>query len=185
MPAWVAGYSPEIITRAEAERYPDFGQGSKVDYFGGTTLDYLSGNLSGFNLQWSGGVLVCAALVLLAVRPRNARLLRTEVWAMAGASLLLWALAQAVLFHLYLPQRYTYALVPFCAILIAVAWRPTWESLARHRPSPLALGRARGAGGPPPRLPRPHRLPARPAALAGRGPRDLRGSTSGGSSARS
>ena len=112
VPAWIAGYSPEIITRAEAEQYPDFG-------------------------QWSGGMLVCAALVLLAVRPRNARLLRTEVWAMAGASLLLWALAQAVLFHLYLPQRYTYTLVPFCAILIAVAWRPSWESLARHRPSPL------------------------------------------------
>jgi hypothetical protein len=137
VPAWIAGYSPEIISRAEAEQYPDFGPGSKVHYFGGTTLEYLSENLSGFNLQWSGGVLVCAALVLLAVRPGNARLLRTEVWAMAGASLLLWALAQAVLFHLYLPQRYTYALVPFCAILIAVAWRPTWESLARHRPSPL------------------------------------------------
>ena len=125
VPAWIAGYSPEIITRAEAEQYPDFGLGSKVSYFGEPKLDYLSDNLSGFNLQWSGGVLVCAALVLLAVRPRNARLLRTEVRALVGASLLLWALAQAVLFHLYLPQRYTYALVPFCAILIAVAWRPT------------------------------------------------------------
>jgi hypothetical protein len=136
VPAWVAGYSPEIITRSEAEHYPDFGSASKVSYFGHTKLEYISENLSGFNLQWSGGVLVCAALALLAARPANARLLRTEVWGLAFASLFLWALAQAVLFHLYLPQRYTYALIPFCAILIAVVWQPTWQSLARHRPSP-------------------------------------------------
>ena len=179
------GYSPEIITRAEAEQFPDFGPGSKVEFFDGTTLEYLSGNLSGFNLQWSGGVLVCAALVLLAVRPRNALLLRTEVWAMAGASLLLWALAQAVLFHLYLPQRYTYALVPFCAILIAVTWRPTWESLARHRPSPWLWAVLGALSRPRPRGPRPHCFPARPAALAGGGALDRSRMTSGGSSARS
>ena len=46
-----------------------------------------------------------------------------------------WALAQATLFRLYLPHRYTYPLLAFCAIAIAVALLPTWRALwaGRHR----------------------------------------------------
>ena len=50
---------------------------------------------------------------------------------MPVASLLCFAAAQAVLFRLYLPHRYTYPLIPFFAIAAAVLLRPTWDALAR------------------------------------------------------
>ena len=48
------------------------------------------------------------------------------------AALGLFGAAQAVLFRLYLPHRYTYALLPFFCIAIGVAVRPTFETLARR-----------------------------------------------------
>jgi hypothetical protein len=46
-----------------------------------------------------------------------------------------FAAAQAVLFRLYLPHRYTYPLLAFFAIVIGVSLRPTWTALwSRPRP---------------------------------------------------
>ena len=46
-----------------------------------------------------------------------------------------FAAAHAVLFRLYLPHRYTYPLVAFFAIAVAVSLRPTWTALwSRPRP---------------------------------------------------
>ena len=53
-----------------------------------------------------------------------------------------WALAQAVLFKLYLPHRYTYPLVAFFAIVVAVTLEPTWKALAAS----AAAAHVRAAG---------------------------------------
>jgi hypothetical protein len=77
---------------------------------------------------------------MLLLRPRSILLLRRELWWMLVTSVLLYALAFAVLFRLYLPNRYTYPLLPFSCVAIAVAWRPTFESLGhRLRPAPAWL----------------------------------------------
>ena len=68
------------------------------------------------------------AAVVLVLRPANCRLIRKEVWAMGAASLLLFGVSYAVLFHLYLPNRYTYPLTPFFCIVIAVSWYPLWNA---------------------------------------------------------
>ena len=100
---------------------------------------------------------------------------------MLVTSVLLYAVAFAVLFRPYLPSRYTYPLLPFSCVAIAVAWRPTFESLG-HRRGPLWPGAdpARACHQPRRRLPRRAVVPLaaavqRPAALfsttlaAGRG----------------
>lgn len=130
VPILVTGEAPEIISRSQAERYPDFGPQTDVHFFVPSTLDYLSQRASGFDLRWSGSILVVAALALFIARPRNVLLPRREIWAMAIVSLALFGLAQALLFRLYLPHRYVYPLIPFLAIFIALAWRPTWQALA-------------------------------------------------------
>jgi hypothetical protein len=135
VPFLVKGGAPEIVSRAVAERSPDFGRHTDVHLFGGSTLDYLTQKASGFGLARSGSILVVAALLFLVLRPRNVRVLRWEVWAMLSSSLILFGLGHALLFRLYLPHRYAYAIVPFSAILVAVSWQPTWEWLtARLRP---------------------------------------------------
>jgi len=136
LPGRLSGQWPELITREVAHRYPDFGPNGRPRFFVPSTLEYLSKNLSGFNLHWSGSILVCAVIVLLLVRPRNVRLLRREVWAMPLVGLVLFGLAHALLFRLYIPHRYTYPLLPFSAIAIAVAWKPTWQSLIERRRRP-------------------------------------------------
>ena len=67
-----------------------------------------------------------------------------------------------VLFTLYLPHRYTYPLLAFCAIAIAVTLLPTWQALA-DRPLARVLAARRAAAA---RLPRARGVPARPAAPA-------------------
>lgn len=138
--------SGEVITASEARGFAEFGPDGQMHFFGTSTLDYLRQNYSGFFLQDSGSLLAVAALLLLAVRPRNARLIRWEVWCVPIAALLLFAAAHALLFRLYLPHRYTYPLLPFFCIAVAVSLRPTLQAVAeRARPSlvaapPLALG---------------------------------------------
>lgn len=139
LPGRLSGQWPELITREAAHRYPDFGPDGRPRFFVPSTLEYLSKNLSGFNLHWSGSILICAVIVLLLVRPRNVRLLRREVWAMPLVGLVLFGLAHALLFRLYIPHRYTYPLLPFSAIAIAVAWKPTWQSLIERRRRPWLL----------------------------------------------
>lgn len=127
----VAGSDPpQILTRAEVQDLPEFGPDGQLRFFKDTLLNQLRGNYSGFDLRESGSVLLAAAFLVvltrLWVRPR----LAPEVWAMAAGSLLMFAAAYAVLFHLYLPHRYTYPLVPFFAILVAGSWQPLWKAAA-------------------------------------------------------
>jgi len=139
VPRLVSGHSMQLITRAQAHRYPEFGPHGQMHFFTPSLLEYLRNGYSGFGFKESGSILAIAALSLVAIRPRNVRLIRWEVWAMAIASLVLYGVAQAVLFRLYLPQRYAYPLIPFFAIVIAVALRPTFEAVAARGRVLLAL----------------------------------------------
>jgi hypothetical protein len=131
--------SEQIIAESEARLYPEFGPDGQMHFFASSTLEFLRQNYSGFALLDSGSIIAVAALLLLVLRPRNARLLRWEVWCMPIAALALFALAHALLFHLYLPHRYTYPLLPFFCITIAVSLRPTFQALAgRSRASLVA-----------------------------------------------
>jgi hypothetical protein len=138
VPELVANLQPDPISRAEAHRYPEFGPNGFLHFFARSTGVYLRQNRSGFDLRQSGSILALTAVLLIPVRPRNARLLRGEVWAMLVASLSLFVLAHALLFRLYLPHRYTYPLIPFFCILISVAANPTFKAV-RTRRGGLAL----------------------------------------------
>jgi hypothetical protein len=134
-PQLVSGASPQVLTAAQARMYPEFGSHGPLHFFVPSTIGYLRQNRSGFDLRTSGSILTLAALALLLVRPANFRVLRTEVLALPVVSLAAYALAQAVLFKLYLPHRYTYPLVAFFAIAVGVTIRPTWAALwGRPRP---------------------------------------------------
>jgi hypothetical protein len=129
-PRVLEGQALGTITKAEALEYPEFGPNGQMHFFNDDLVEYLKANYSGFRLQNSGSLLAVGALLMFLLRPTNVRLLRREVWMMAVASLALFGLSQLLLFRLYLPQRYTYPLVPFFCIVIAVAWKPTFESLS-------------------------------------------------------
>ena len=130
-----------VLTAREARAYPEFGGRGPLHFFVPSTLEYLSQNRSGFNLRASGSILVLAAVGLLLARPANLRLLRREVLALPAVAVCAFALAQATLFRLYLPHRYTYPLVAFAAITIGVVLRPTWQAvLAQRRPRLHAFG---------------------------------------------
>jgi hypothetical protein len=130
IPRLLTHASERLISEAEARRYPEFGPSGQMHFFASSLLRYLQQNYSGFALRDSGSILAVAALFLLLIRFRNALLLRWEVWCMPIAALALFGVAQAVLFRLYLPHRYTYPLLPFFCIAIGVALRPTLEALA-------------------------------------------------------
>jgi hypothetical protein len=139
-PELASGGAPRVFTRAEAHAFPEFRPGGTLPYFADSTLQYLRHNRSGFDLRTSGSILAVAALVLLLIRPANLRLLRAEVLAIPVVSLAAYGLAQAVLFRLYLPHRYTYPLIAFFAIAIGVALRPTWAAAVGRRAAlPAAL----------------------------------------------
>ena len=134
-PALAAGGTPDVFTADEARQYPEFGADGALSFFVPSTIEYLEQNRSGFDLRGSGSILALAALALLVARPANLRLLRREVLAMPVVALVGFAAAHAVLFQLYLPHRYTYPLVAFFAIAVAVSLRPTWTALwSRPRP---------------------------------------------------
>jgi hypothetical protein len=128
-PRLITGSSPELITKSQALRYEEFGPRGQMHYFRLSLKRYLKSNYGGFHLEHSGSVLVVFALFLAVLRPRNLRLLRRETWSLAAASLALFAIAQATLFMLYLPQRYTYGLIPFFCVFVAVCLRPTWDGV--------------------------------------------------------
>jgi hypothetical protein len=128
------GAPPRVFTASEAHRYADFGEYGPLHFFNPSLINYLRQNRSGFDLQAAGSVLVLAGLALLLLRG-NLRLLRREVIALPVVSLAAFAAAQAVLFKLYLPHRYTYPLVAFFAIVVGVTLRPTWTALWSRRRS--------------------------------------------------
>jgi hypothetical protein len=127
----IAGLSSgNLITESVARHYPEFGPNGQVPFFRGTgsILDELRANYSGFAVTLGGSILMVMTPVVLVLRPANCRSIRKEVWAMGAASLILFGVSYAVLFHLYLPNRYTYALIPFYCIVIAVSWYPLWNA---------------------------------------------------------
>jgi hypothetical protein len=125
-----------VLTADEARAFPEFGENGGLHFFVPSLVEYLSQNRSGFDLRTSGSILVVAGAALLLARRANLRLLRAEVLALPIVSLALFALAHAVLFRLYLPHRYTYPLVAFFAIAVAVTLRPTWLAFGAR---PFAL----------------------------------------------
>jgi hypothetical protein len=129
------GHEQALITKAEARALPDFGPGGQMHFFSNNVLAILKGTYSGLDMGPSLAILLFTPVVLLLLRPRNILLLRRELLWMLVTSALLYVLAYAVLFRLYLPNRYTYPLLPFSCVAIAVAWRPTFESLG-HRLRP-------------------------------------------------
>jgi hypothetical protein len=139
VPGLLAGGAPRVFTADEARAFPEFGAHGGLHFFAPSLLEYLSQNRSGFDLRTAGSILLVATVALLLARRSNRRLLRAEVWAMPAVALLGWAAAQAVLFRLYLPHRYTYPLVAFCAIAAAVALGPTWRSVGTSRRRMFAL----------------------------------------------
>jgi hypothetical protein len=132
------GHEQALITRAQAHALPDFGPRGQMHFFSNSVLSILKGTYSGLDIGPSLAILLFTPVVLLLLRPRNILLLRRELLWMLVTSLLLYALAFAVLFRLYLPNRYTYPLLPFSCVAIAVAWRPTFESLGRRLRPALA-----------------------------------------------
>jgi hypothetical protein len=124
--------SGQLISASAARHYPEFGPHGQMTFFRKSVWQMLKGRYSGFDLKAAGGVLLTAAVVTLALRPNNVRLVRKEVWATAAVSLILFGLSYAVLFRLYLPNRYTYPLTPVWCIVLGVCWRPTWCALARR-----------------------------------------------------
>jgi hypothetical protein len=120
--------SQDLITADEAHRFAEFGPNGQMHFFADSTLEYLKQNYSGFLLKSAGSLLAVSAVLLLLLRPRNVALVRWEVWCMPIAALGLFGAAHAVLFRLYLPHRYTYSLLPFFCIVVAVVLRPTLEA---------------------------------------------------------
>jgi hypothetical protein len=129
--------SSDLISKSEALRYPDFWVGSQFPFFGHSLQNTLTLNYSGFNLAVSGSILAVCALAVIALSPSVVRLVRREVWALGAGGLILFGLAHATLFRLYLPNRYTYALLPVYCLVIAVGWQPLWARAARLRLWPL------------------------------------------------
>jgi hypothetical protein len=150
IPRLISGGSFDVMTAGEARLYPEFGEHGDLHFFTGSLIEYLRQNRSGFDLRATGSLLLLATVALLVVRRANLGLLRAEVVALPVVALAAFALAQATLFKLYLPHRYTYPLLAFCAIALGVMIRPTWETLgsrprARWRAfallvAPLPLG---------------------------------------------
>ena len=132
VPRLQAGGAPQVMSAAEARAFPEFGPHGTLPFFVDSLLRYLSQNRSGFDLRLAGSILVVAGLALLVVRWRDVRGLAPEVLAMPVASLGGFALAQLVLFQLYLPHRYTYPLVAFFAIAVAVLLRPLCQAGGRR-----------------------------------------------------
>jgi hypothetical protein len=130
------GGAPRVMTASEARAFMEFGEHGPLHFFVPSLLEYLRQNRSGFDLRTAGSIVAVAAIALLALRRTR---LRAEVWALPIVSLGAFAVSQAVLFRLYLPHRYTYPLLAFFAIAIAVSIRPAWESLGRRRLGALAL----------------------------------------------
>ena len=139
-PQLASGGAPRVLTAGEARAFPEFGAHGPLHFFVPSPVEYVRQNRSGFDLRGSGSILLLAALGLLLARGANRRLLRIEVLALPVVALAGWALAQAVLFKLYLPHRYTYPLVAFFAIAVGVTLRPTWTALwALPRPRARAV----------------------------------------------
>lgn len=130
----------DLISESVARRYAEFSDRGQMHFFSPSTIEMLRGPYSGFDLDTSGSVLLAGFIAVLLVRG-NVRRVRTEVWVLAAACLGMFAASYVVLFRLYLPSRYVHPMIGVFCIVIAVCWRPTWDSIARgvgQRPSLVA-----------------------------------------------
>lgn len=139
----VAGLpTSRLISASAARRYPEFGPHGQIEFFRSSLLVTLRGRYSGFDFKACGSILVTAALLTIVLRPRNALLVRRQVWLTGAVALVLFGLAWALLFRLYLPNRYTHPIVPVACIVLGVCWRPAWDAAVARlggRWSPVAL----------------------------------------------
>ena len=124
--------SGNLISESTARHYAEFGPYGQAVFFRGSVLSMLRANYSGFDITLGESILMVTAAVVLALGATRWHLIRKEVWAIAATSLALFGLSYAVLFHLYLPSRYTYPLIPFYCIVIAVLWHPVWSTCAER-----------------------------------------------------
>jgi hypothetical protein len=134
--------SHPALSLEQAQRSPDLGAHGQIPFFGHSVVTYLSQNLSGFNLAGSGSLLLVAAAAVLVLRPQTAREIRGEVWLTAAGALAMFGISQAVLFQLYLPNRYTYPLLPVFCIVIGVGWLPAWRRVSAVLRWPWSLAAA-------------------------------------------
>ena len=132
--------SHPALSLSQAQHSPDLGAHGQIPFFGHSVVTYLSQNLSGFNLAGSGSLLLIAAVAVLVLRPQTAREIRAEVWLTGAGALAMFGVSQAVLFQLYLPNRYTYPLLPVFCIVIGTGWLPAWRRVTRGRGRPAAAG---------------------------------------------
>ncbi|MEM9163452.1 MAG: hypothetical protein AAGC54_10335 [Cyanobacteria bacterium P01_F01_bin.4] len=106
-------YGP-VISAAQAKTMPEFGAGGRQPFFGKTGIDYWLGGKSGLFSMLNPATLYtgfCLPL-LLPFRKRLPMLLKTTpalglLAQLAGASLVLFGIAHALLFKLHAPNRYT------------------------------------------------------------------------------
>jgi hypothetical protein len=133
LPDQLKGGAPAQLSESMARKFPEFNRLGTLHFFESDPITYLTQNRSGFDLRGAGSILVIAAIALLVFRPANARALRQQVWAMPIVSLILFTIAQLVLFKLYLPHRYTYPIVAFAAIAVGVSLKPTFEAVWARR----------------------------------------------------
>ena len=138
VPAALAGGAPRVMSADEARAFPEFGDHGGLHFFTPSLIEYLRQNRSGFDLRTAGSILAVATAALL-LRPQNWRLLRAEVLVLPVVALLGFLAAQAVLFRLYLPHRYTYPLAAFLAIAVAVTLLPTWRAVGTSPARRFAL----------------------------------------------
>lgn len=128
--------APPALSRAERQRLPESGPHGQRRFHSPSLVQFLKQNRSGFDLKRSGSILVVAAALFLLLRPRTFLLFPRELLVVPIGSLALFVLAHLLLPLLYLPHRYTYPLVPWACVVIAVAIRPTFEALrSRTRPA--------------------------------------------------
>ncbi len=122
----VGAFGP-LVTYAEARRMPEFGPDGRVPFFFPSWWGYwVGGNAGIHNLPTRPPWLLAALLwpvlrcfperfPLLKAVPRGAR----PVPQIIGAALLLFTIAHLLLFHLYLPNRYTQSAMRILMILLA------------------------------------------------------------------
>ena len=114
-PAWLG----ELVTGAQARVLPEFQEGGRQEFFVGDWRRFwFGGHRSGLGFSFEPLALAAGATAgLLAAAGRRA--VPGVAWAAIGTGLLLFAVAHAVLFKLYLPQRYTTCMIPLFGVLAA------------------------------------------------------------------
>ena len=126
-------FGPQV-TYAQALAGLEFGPDGRNAFFSPNWREFwFEGQRSG--LGWSPETVAGVGLLVLAIALWRPRAIPAAAWATLAVSLGLWALAHAVLFRLYLPNRYVFTGLPMFVLMAAAA---AGGLLApRPRPAPL------------------------------------------------